>query len=295
MLQPTQTELCFLCHGSGTTASPFNVQEGKVYNPASGTWQDSSAGGFSQAGGVPTPSIHDIEGYGANQTAYDPNRAGFTGTIPGGSSSLTGRGLQCSSCHNPHGGTGNARLLRNSFFNGVTGRQVRMTTGANKVISYDQGFTEWCAACHGRFNVGAGAGHTGEEFNGVMTFRHPVNVYVDYGTASISLSGTPLQSGKRTSDTADDNLVVCVTCHRSHGTAAAASGYAAAWRRDTDDDRRLTAVYSRLRSFGLPTSRRAHRRALSSTASRSTVSSLPASTTTSPSTITVSTSPARAA
>jgi len=233
----TQTELCYLCHGAGAPASPYDVQQGLTWNPAASAWQTSTAGGYSHTGGALSTSIHDIEGYGANQTAFDPGLAGFTGTIPGGSSSLTGRGLQCSFCHQPHGGTGNARLLRNNFFNGEAGKQVRMTTGSNMVISYDQGFTEWCAACHGRFNAGSGAGHIGVDFNGTTIYRHPMNVRVSdpAKVSDRSFSGTPLQTGKRTSDTTDDNLVVCVTCHRSHGTSAAATHSAATWKRDTGE------------------------------------------------------------
>lgn len=234
----TQNELCYLCHGAGATASPYDVQQGLTYNPTAAAWQPSSAGGFSQTGGASSTSIHNVEGYGmANQTAYDAGLAGFTGTIPGGSSSLTGRGLQCSSCHQPHGGTGNARLLRNSFFNGAADKQVRMTTGSNMVVSYDQGFSEWCAACHERFNAGPGSGHTAVEFNGKDVYRHSMNVQV--GTIEFvsdrSFNGTPLQSGKRTGTTTDDNMVVCVTCHRSHGTSATVTGAIANWQRDTGE------------------------------------------------------------
>lgn len=234
----TQTELCFLCHGFGATLSPFDVQRGLAYNPATIQWENSSAGGFSEFAGLTVTSRHNVEGFGGdNATSFDPLLPGFTDVLPGGSSTLTGRGLQCSFCHNPHGGTHNVRLLRSDFFTGETNRQVRATTGANKIISYDEGFAEWCTACHERFLVGTGSGSTGSDFNGTMTFRHAMNIGIsEPDTVNDStMDGTPLQTGKHSTEPTNKNTLVCLSCHRAHGTSASAPGLASSWRRDTDN------------------------------------------------------------
>lgn len=237
MKSATQTELCFLCHGYGATLSPFDVQRGLFLNYVSAQWENSSAGGFSEFGGLPVTSRHNVEGFGsANENSFDSILPGFTGVLPGGSSELTGRGLQCSACHEPHGGTRNVRLLRTHFFTGAQDKNVRATTGANKIISYDQGFAEWCSACHNRFLVGKGAGHTGHVFNDVATFRHAVNVSIaDVATVNDrTIDGTPLQTGRHSAESSDKNTLVCISCHRAHGTSAVATGHAGTWRRDTD-------------------------------------------------------------
>jgi predicted CXXCH cytochrome family protein len=233
----TQTELCFLCHGYGATLSPFDVQRGLVYNPTSAQWENTSAGGFSEYAGSAVTSRHSVEGFsGDNAASYDLQLSGYIGDLPGGSSPLTGRGLQCSFCHNPHGGTHNVRLLRNDFYTGAVGRSVRATTGANKIISYDQGFAEWCTGCHARFLTTQGTGSSGVDFNGVMTFRHAMNVGIaDLASVSdTTMNGTPLQTGKYEADSTKKNALVCVSCHRAHGTSSQAVGLAVTWRRDTD-------------------------------------------------------------
>ena len=109
---PTQTELCFLCHGDGGVSAPYDVKIGKT--TVGGITYASTAGGFVQqyvnGTEVNVTSRHNVWGLvGESGSVIDQAYKVFT--IPGSGLtsdgapiSLTGNGFVCSSCHDPHDG-----------------------------------------------------------------------------------------------------------------------------------------------------------------------------------------------
>jgi len=230
---PTQTEFCYLCHGQGTALAPYDIEYGKT--TVGSAVYESTAGGFEKitVGGTTATDVtsrHTVWGYNADADGAAGIWSGGTATtlaVPGGTANLTGNGLVCGSCHNPHaGGTGapNPRLLRTSIL-GSPNLTVSFTladagNGAQMVTAYGSGSTAWCGACHDKFKTAAGSGHT---IDGSGMYRHAMDVAVTTQPTDTTFHGTPLETGSK---------VACLTCHRAHGTTAAVSGYALSWPRD---------------------------------------------------------------
>jgi len=268
---PTQTQLCYLCHGQGSPGSAYDSQSGRTLGSVSGqpVWYPSTAGGFegqmvpdlgldySVTGSTiqPVTSRHNVWGYTNETGSVDSNDPGGDLFIPGGQSALTGLGLECSSCHDPHGG-GNifvsgqykTRLLRTSFFGQtVTPIQFLVTnigTHTNEleadravpiyqVTGYSTASPTWCGACHNKFNTNGSLGYRipgqGHATNYLGGWRHPMDVHavLPPGADGSIKSGTPL--GQNSSITTA--RVGCLTCHRAHSTAATMGGEAANWIR----------------------------------------------------------------
>jgi hypothetical protein len=194
------------------------------------------------------------ESHGHNIVASD---FGFVGdsvnaTAPGGT--MNSATLGCTSCHDPHGQVsgataaisvsgsygaadpadgsihGNYRLLGDDGFKQITAvAPVATANGSNGAsVNYGTGMTAWCLSCHSAFNDNAN--------------MHPTNVpvpttynsYVKTGdmtgvaaTAFDSLvpfergvNDGSLLSATSTIGVEDSNdVVMCLTCHRAHGSA----------------------------------------------------------------------------
>jgi predicted CXXCH cytochrome family protein len=173
-------------------------------------------------------------------------------TSPGGT--YPSQHLTCTSCHDPHGRAGNFRMLygRNSPASRSDGYEfsfpvdpplgvgIGLTTGeetAGNHTAYLENWTDWCAACHGRFH---------DEPPGDAIFEHPVREglggderdrYDAYEGTGFWNSGDPnrsylpmvaYQSRDSTTSwggpTPSDAEVTCVTCHRAHASSAPAAG-----------------------------------------------------------------------
>lgn len=211
LTRSNQTDFCYTCHGDNASGSSLNTQSGinENYVDLAGVpiGTPTTGGGF----GVAFTSIHNL---------------GNSNAIPGGGVGITG-GLQCGSCHNPHGNA-NTRMLKTDVNGSTTALTVAMTfntDGKNQIASYTSGTAAWCAACHNKFNKAAGSGST--LAIGETMYRHAMGVSLTTPlttTQADVLTGTPLESNK----------VVCITCHRAHGTKAIATGNAATWHRDSD-------------------------------------------------------------
>lgn len=259
---PTQTKFCYVCHGSGAPGSPYDIQDGRTFGSTADAVYQSTAGGFDRLWISGTTfqdvtSRHSVIGY-----AYDTISAGsrnledpslkFTGTIPGGTNKISGSGLVCGSCHNPHaGGTNppNPRLLRTSIslldsnnnVVTVTNLSVSFATEtvsssvynpAYRVTGYVSGSAAWCAACHDKFNKGQGSGHDkGTDYY----YRHAMSVSASVYTGNTNLTGDP-NTGTSAGTPLESGKVVCLTCHRAHATTAQmTSAYTQNWPRDIGD------------------------------------------------------------
>ncbi len=183
-------EMCLTCHGAGLGANS-NVVTG-VYSSG----RDDSAAN---------------EDVGA---AHTPDGAALLG---GGFVSYKGtpvtsaHDLSCVSCHNPHG-SGNYRNLVESI-NGYTVAVERVDDGPAKDYDSEQwgaGTSSLCIACHQAYGMNASPGgyshSVGMPYN-VDGNRNPETM--GYGGYRLPLA----QSGQ-------GDLVVCMTCHLPHGSAA---------------------------------------------------------------------------
>jgi len=176
----------------------------------------------------PSKSAHSVEGYG-NWT---------TGKLPGSANAVTGNLFTCSSCHDPHGfnntqagggGTANnPRLLRHDF-NGATNLDVKInfTAAENRTLAYpDTTINTWCAGCHEMLNVGKNAGSNPQVGAGAIDtrYRHAMGIAVDDTVPGFSANlanGIPLSTaGKK---------ILCVSCHRAHGSASPMTTLADGW------------------------------------------------------------------
>lgn len=236
----TQTYFCYMCHGAGSTASPYDVQYGLITG-STGTYA-STAGGMQKQGGASGPSAtsrHTVWGYAADANgsagAYPDDESLKSGLdyIPGGTQKLTGNGLMCSSCHNPHGTT-NPRLLKTSIL-GIGGLAVQFTmsdvgNNAKIVTAYKSGSSQWCGSCHDKFktinhDLIPGEGHANFYLG---MWRHPMDAHPlpPPGFDGSLETGTPLEKPVSVQH------IACLTCHRAHATTAQATGYALSWPRD---------------------------------------------------------------
>ncbi|MEW6182622.1 MAG: Ig-like domain-containing protein [Bacillota bacterium] len=254
---PTQAHFCYLCHGQGSTSAPYDVQFGKIQGYVEGVgsvWYPSTAGGFerltipdagkeySVSGGTyePVTSRHNVWGYADETGGLESSDLAGDYFIPGGQTELTGSGLECSSCHDPHAGgpdAPNPRLLRTSVLDGTyTGLGVeflRASTGVSygyRVTDYISGSTAWCGSCHSKFKTcdldnNPGAGHATEHLG---LWRHPMDVphvFLPDGADGGISTGTPLE------DQGAPDTLACLSCHRAHSTAAVMEGWATSWPR----------------------------------------------------------------
>jgi predicted CXXCH cytochrome family protein len=222
---PTQTEFCYLCHADGGVSAPYDIKDGKT--TVGGVDYESTGGGFERVWVGPGPndyapvtSRHTVWGYqadGVNEAGAWAGQSAQDPIIPGGTSTLTGNGLVCGSCHDPHAGgktpvngpisgqvstytrstiIDNPRLLRLSLL-GAANLKVRfkvqtvgtftygpagatVDSGVYRVIEYDSGSTRWCGGCHDKFqpdDTNTRSG-TGHAEQFMGMWRHPMNMHL---------------------------------------------------------------------------------------------------------------------
>jgi len=218
------TTLCLSCHGAGLGANT-NVVDG-VYlssrDDAAGNANIGAAhtpdgasllgGGFVTYQGKPVTSKHDVMG--------DWTTAWGNGGVRG-ETSLLDSPLTCISCHDPHG-SDNYRLLRES----INGRLVRVEAvdeGNAKDYDTEQwgaGTDTLCLACHEAYNVTTPGSGSDPALVASGGYAHRVGMPYNYnGNANPETEGfngyhLPL------AESGNGDLVVCMTCHLPHGTAA---------------------------------------------------------------------------
>lgn len=230
----TQTAFCYGCHDETRVGSFYDVESGRITDSAGTGFVASFAGAFDfgSANYVQT-SIHTVE----NLTTAGTDLA--AAGIPGNSTAIgiTG-GLRCGSCHDPHGdNTTNARLLRATLLGTNVNTGVTFPLDADhRPTSYDTKVSGWCGGCHGKFNTAAGSGHTADANS---MYRHAMGVSLaalptDYTLAA----GTPVANQSVTLANGN-NIVMCLSCHRAHGTDKAST---TSWVRDSGGTSTSTAL-----------------------------------------------------
>ncbi len=234
----SRQELCLSCHGSGASGAYTDVQNG-IY--ASGGTEGTPGAGLRGGGfsnvlmdpgltgtptAAPTTSKHSVGE--AGKTIWGLGSSG-----PGHETTSSRATLECTTCHNPHGFSGDDRyrILRSDLpcqachdIHGSVAAQQRDATPndathriiaqpdagmpdeypKNYTITYnasgyrdvsyrDAAISEWCATCHTRYL----ASTSDDSGDAIFRYRHV---------------------------TSDDERM-CLVCHVAHGTSATMGTY----------------------------------------------------------------------
>jgi len=266
-----QTTFCYACHADDAIGSPYDAKKGRIWNTAyTGnqgvmiTWEKeeylpSHSGGFDKSFDFQTSAqnnggsiVNDAVYYVANTSTHNVEGitigpASYTGSNPWNSANaLPGANVgfgagkevfRCGSCHDPHSADvgNNERLLRKTSVTSVVynADNVDLTFDANnRVNSYSANMNTWCATCHNLLNAGDNAGHTKQA--STNKYMHAMGIVVP-NTAGITSNdlGTPLST---------DSKLMCLSCHRAHGTAASMTSNLSGWKRTTDPTGSLDAT-----------------------------------------------------
>jgi hypothetical protein len=247
LVDESASDVCLNCHATSRGAV-FSVD---VLNPA----PEKGAGNFifllednlNDGHGGATPA-NWIPGEAGGHNIVAPGRglvADMTNNqAPGGS--FNSAWLGCTSCHDPHG-TAAARLLHNAgpiqdgLFNFADDAPVMAVNSYNTAetptahTAYHSGMSEWCGNCHGDFH----------NTSYPTVLKHPTGVALGVAIASAynAYNGTSDIAGGTQAlaylpqvpfEDADDvtyttsstvgptaaSKVMCLTCHRAHGSSA---------------------------------------------------------------------------
>ena len=195
----TAQELCLSCHSGGNATAP------DVIAPVTYV-SESAAGAFPNSGGTPSAMAHNL----LNATPEVP---------PGGTIPMV---LQCTTCHDPHGNQNYRNLRSDPTKSGlpavtVVSHQTVTANGSNPSqvyvannIIYKSGLSAWCITCHGPPLAGS---------------DHPDDVTIwgaisaDYTRwAATTLPRVPVHSPSDDSVPSPDDRVICISCHKAHGS-----------------------------------------------------------------------------
>jgi len=186
----TTLELCLSCHDGSHPDAP------DVVAPI-GYVGESAAGAFPNSGGMPTPNAHHLD----NPTPEVP---------PGGTVPMV---LTCTTCHDPHGNDNYRNLRPDPTKTGltpinITTVQTNRANGSNPAqvyvpgnVIYKSGVSKWCGQCHG------------------APTHHSIDKAVDYTIwAAVTLPRVPVLSPSDNAIPSADDQVICVSCHKAHGS-----------------------------------------------------------------------------
>lgn len=244
LLKKNVTDLCLTCHGAG----------GSGPNVMSGSWP---AGSFSNSATYPGTG-HNPTGTSDNQSTQIPIDSTL-GLTPPGSTGGALTEFTCATCHDRHGDDAfTYRLLRKhikgpggsvvdvsntivSTFADEQSAETESETNHNVYRSpavikeTSQGFSAWCASCHGSFHKTAASNlrhPTAKQLGGLYqnytaqntsdgyaggTYHYKYPVETNQGQIATTDSQWSITSG-------DTERVFCLTCHRAHASPYANAG-----------------------------------------------------------------------
>lgn len=195
----TPLELCLSCHDGSNPHAP------DVVAPVSYV-ANAAAGELANVGGTPSMLAHNLD----NPTEEIP---------PGGTIPMK---LVCTTCHDPHGNA-NYRNLRedptrtNQTPVSVVSVQSVIANGTNpgsvyvpSNVIYKSGVSAWCGKCHGE--PLEGSDHPDEK----PIFGTWKASYTTW--AGTTLPRVPVHSPTDDVIPSTDDRVMCLSCHKAHGS-----------------------------------------------------------------------------
>lgn len=196
----TPMELCLSCHDGANPTAP------DVIAPVTYI-AESAAGSFPNSGGTPTTNAHHLN----NPTPEVP---------PGGTVPLV---LTCTTCHDPHGNA-NYRNLRTdptrtnlppqtvlAFQTKIPGLAPVEQVYVPSNVVYKSGVSAWCGKCHGA--PVEGSDHPDER----PLWGSLIASYTRW--TSTTLPRVPVHSPSDNVVPSTDDRVMCLSCHKAHGSA----------------------------------------------------------------------------
>jgi len=237
------TDLCLSCHASSwgavLGADPLNPPPEKGAGNFVFLLEDNINDG---PDGLTSPISGDHAGHNIVSPAWsiptDPNNT----VAPGGS--YLASDLGCTSCHDPHGNA-SYRMLRgrgtapgtgfNFQYDAPTGDGIDLLSGSESLTdhaAYQNGWTNWCANCHGMYHQQGSGNYFGHPVNRTLgsNERNSYNGYNGpndpnggvFATAYIPEVAITDQAITITSTfgASSNSRVGCITCHRAHATSA---------------------------------------------------------------------------
>lgn len=229
LAEQSSTSLCATCHDG--TQSKYNVLEGEVLLPG-GIFAESNAGPFGSLtpgiSAVNTPEPHNYVGTsGVNLLPTSIHNLGVRhDSAPGVAMTNTfmeESPLACLSCHNPHNES-NYRMLKidpgaNEGTQLIPFQAVAITnTGTNKEdVIYTSGSVYFCGNCHSDFNQIKGSSQRLVKFTEQTGFDLSL-ASIDYVMHAVDVNKSYQGLTSATGVPYENNKIVCLTCHRAHGT-----------------------------------------------------------------------------
>jgi hypothetical protein len=247
LIAESPSDVCLLCHaeslgsvfGSDPLAPPPERGAGNFVFLLEDNINDA-------AGGAVDPILGDASGHNIVAPGHALTADPRYSLSPGGS--FPSSRLGCTSCHDPHGNA-SFRMLRGT--GPVTGGGVTFAYPAPAAreidinstpetdshhTAYRAGMSNWCANCHGRYHVsGSGSGfeHT-VDVNLGTTVTQRYNEYRGDADPTGGVQSTAYlaevpfeEAGNRTSSTTGAgprSRIMCLSCHRAHGSSAPSAG-----------------------------------------------------------------------
>jgi predicted CXXCH cytochrome family protein len=196
LTRATTIELCLSCHDGMSPAAP------DVIAPV-GYVAESAAGAFPNSGGIATSHAHHLN----NPTAEVP---------PGGTVPMV---LTCTTCHDPHGNDNYRNLRPDPTRTGladvaVIANQKIAPDGSNPAdvyvpanVVYKAGVSGWCRQCH----------TTAHYPHEKRIWSSKVASYTAWTT--VTLPRVPVLSPNDDLIPSTDDRVICLSCHKAHGSA----------------------------------------------------------------------------
>jgi predicted CXXCH cytochrome family protein len=237
LVQTTTQALCLSCHGAGGSGADSDVVNGRWLEGRNATDTTGDAntainasllgGGFTTYNSAATTSTHLSDGSALFAWGNGVNR-GASATLG------AGNGLDCASCHDPHGST-NYRIIKTTVNSvAVAVAQVDDTPPTGKDYDTEQwgtGQSQLCAACHSSYHVSSAGSGSDAAMVATGGYTHRVNMAYNYlGNANPETVGytdaLAVNVKVPLAETGTNNTVVCQTCHLPHGTSAAMTGFA---------------------------------------------------------------------
>ncbi|HUV29884.1 MAG TPA: hypothetical protein VMY05_02150 [Acidobacteriota bacterium] len=247
LMDETPSDVCLSCHATSRGAvfgddplAPPNVVGGGNFVFL---LEDNLNDGH---GGATEPISGDAAGHNVDAPSKGVGADATLLSSPGGG--FPSSELGCSSCHDPHGNT-NFRLLygvgviQDGLFTFTEAAPVAEGLSINSGVeandshtAYKSGMSAWCGNCHGDFHAPPGSKmvHPTDRALGgsIATNYNLYNGTVDLtggAQATAYLAAVPFEDGANTTTStagpsSGSSRVMCLTCHRAHGSSAPNAG-----------------------------------------------------------------------